>query len=185
MVAFYSVRIDDIPHDGFRLATQWDGAALEGILEGSGGAFRLAAPLDLDIQFHLSGPQVILEGFFKTDLEIACVRCLKDFILPLEVRLRYIFWLTSKEAPVEEKELSADELEVQYYTQGEPTDLRPLIAEQIYLHMPQYPHCTDSCKGLCPHCGSNLNEAACSCSDGFKTGDCSPFSVLKKLKKSS
>lgn len=184
MVALYSVRIDDIPHDGFRLATQWDAAALENILKDGGGAVRIAAPLSLEILFHLSGSQVILEGYFTTDLEIACVRCLKDFPLPLEVRFRYIFWPTSKAAPVEEKELSADELEVQYYTQGEPLDLRPLIAEQIYLHMPQYPHCEDSCRGLCAKCGANLNEAPCSCADGFKDEDASPFSVLKKLKKS-
>ena len=183
MVALYSVRIDDIPHDGFRLTTQWDSAALEEILDDSSGAFRVAEPLDLEITFHLPGSQVMLEGHFKTGLEIACVRCLKDFSLPLEVRFRYIFWPTSKEAPAEEKELGADELEVQYYTQGEPIDLRPLIAEQIYLNMPQYPHCTDSCRGLCAQCGANLNEAACACSDGFKTGDSSPFSVLKKLKK--
>jgi uncharacterized protein len=183
MAAFYSIRIDDIPHDGFRLATQWDAAALEEILEGSGKSFRIAAPLDLEIQFHLPGSQVILEGYLKTDLEIACVRCLKGFFLPLEVRFRYVFWPTSKEAPVEEKELSENELEVQYYTQGEPIDLRPLIAEQIYLYMPQYPHCAESCRGLCAKCGANLNEAPCSCTDGFTTGDASPFSVLKKLKK--
>ena len=184
MGAYYSVRLDDIPHDGFRLATQWDAAALEAMLEDGGGAFRAAASLDLEITFHLPGSQVILDGYFKTGLEIACVRCLKEFCLPLEARFRYIFRPTSKEAQAEEKELSADELEVQYYTQGEPVDLRPLIAEQIYLHMPQYPHCADTCRGLCPHCGANLNEAACSCADGFKTGDASPFSVLKKLKKS-
>lgn len=183
MGAFYSVRIDDIPHDGFRLATKWNAAALEEILGDTGGAFHIAEPLDLEVQFHVSGTQVILEGFFKTGLEIACVRCLKEFFLPLEIRFRYVFWPLPKEIPAEEKELRSDELEVQYYKQGEPLDLRPLIAEQIYLHVPQYPHCADSCRGLCALCGANLNEAACSCSDGFRSRDASPFSVLKQLKK--
>lgn len=183
MAAIYSVRIDDLPHDGFRLATRWDAAALEEILGDSGGAFRIAAPLDLELQFHLPGSQVIVQGYCRTVLELACVRCLKDFSLPLEARFRYVYWPSSKEAPAAEKELSADELEVQYYTQGEPVDLRPLVAEQLYLQMPQYPHCSDSCKGLCLRCGANLNEAPCACADEFKTGDSSPFSVLKKLKK--
>ena len=183
MPGIYSVRIDDIPHDGFRLATTWEPASLEEILEDSRGAFSVEAPLQLELQFHLPGSQIILEGFLRTDLTIACVRCLKDFILPLEIGFRYIFWPTSREATVEEKELSSDELEVQYYTPGEPVDLRPLVSEQINLHMPQYPHCAESCRGLCPQCGANLNEAACACADRFKAGDASPFSVLKKLKK--
>lgn len=183
MAAFYWIRIEDIPYDGFRLVTQWEAAALEGVLEDDGGAFRLAAPLDLDLQFHISRSQVMLEGAFTAGLEIACVRCLRNFMLPLEVRLRYVFLPLPKEATVEEKELRSDELEMQYYTQGEPIDLRPLIAEQIYLQMPPYPHCADFCKGLCVNCGANLNEAPCSCTDGFNAGDASPFSVLKKLKK--
>lgn len=183
MTAIYSVRIDDIPYDGFKLATRWAAVALEEILKDSGGTFRIAAPLALELQFHLPGSQVIVEGYIRTVLELACVRCLKDFPLPLEARFRYVFWPSSKEAPAAEKELSADELEVQNYTQGEPVDLRPLIAEQLYLQMPQYPHCSDSCRGLCPRCGADLNEAPCSCVDEFKSGDASPFSVLKKLKK--
>jgi uncharacterized protein len=183
MAAFYSIRIDDIPHDGFRLATQWDAAALEEILGETGGKLGIAVPLDLELQISLSGSQATLEGFFKTELTIACVRCLTEFAAPLEVRFRYIFLPISKEAPVEEKELRTDELEVQYYTPGEPVDLRPLVVEQVFLNMPEYPRCSENCRGLCPNCGTNLNEAACSCAGGFKTGDSSPFSVLKKLKK--
>ena len=75
------------------------------------------------------------------------------------------------------------DIEVAYYKEGEPVDLRPLIAEQIYLKAPQYPYCQDSCKGLCVQCGANLNEQTCSCAGRLKSETLSPFSVLKKLKK--
>jgi uncharacterized protein len=184
MSAFYSVRIDDIPHDGFRLATQWSAGELAGILSDTDGLFRIDSPIELEVQFHLSGKQIIMEGTCTVGLELVCVRCLKEFSRPLEARFRYIFWPKSKEVQqVEERELSAEELEVLYYKEGEPVDLRPLIAEQIYLHAPQYAYCQDSCKGLCAHCGADLNEQACSCSEAFRSETLSPFSVLKKLKK--
>jgi uncharacterized protein len=183
MSAFYSVRIDDIPHDGFRLSTQWDAGALKGILTDTDSLFRIVSPIELEVRFHLPKPQVLMEGSCSATLELACVRCLKEFVWPLEARFRYIFWPKSKESHVEEKELGAEDLEVVYYKEGEPVDLRRFIAEQIYLHVPQYPRCQDACKGLCGQCGINLNEQTCSCAESIKRETLSPFSVLKKLKK--
>jgi len=37
------------------------------------------------------------------------------------------------------------------------------------------------CKGLCPHCGANLNVSACDCN--VEKSKESPFSILKNLKK--
>ena len=183
MSVFYSVRIDAIPHDGFRLSTQWDAVELEKILADTDGLFRIASALALDVQFHLPRPQVLMQGSCAVALELVCVRCLKEFVWPLEVRFRYIFWPKSKELSVEDKELEAEDIEVVYFKEGEPIDLRPLIAEQIYLNAPQYPYCRDSCKGLCGQCGVNLNERACSCAERLTSGALSPFGVLKKLKK--
>jgi len=33
------------------------------------------------------------------------------------------------------------------------------------LAMPAHPLCGESCAGICPVCGANLNEEQCSCSD--------------------
>jgi uncharacterized protein len=183
MSVFYSVRIDDIPHDGFRLSTQWDAGTFEGSLKGTDSLLRIVSPIELEVQFRLPKPQVVMEGSCTATLELACVRCLKEFVWPLEARFRYIFWPKSKETHVEEKELGDEDLEVVYYKEGEPVDLRPFIAEQLYLHVPQYPRCQDDCKGLCGQCGINLNEQACSCAESLKRETLSPFSVLKKLKK--
>jgi uncharacterized protein len=183
MSAFYSVRIDDIPHDGFRLSTQWNAVELENILADTEGLFRIASPLELEVQFNLPRPQVLMKGSCAVTLELACVRCLKEFVWPLEVRFSYIFWPKSKESHVEDRELGAEDIEVVYYKEGEAVDLRPLVAEQIYLNAPQYPYCRESCKGLCGQCGANLNEQACSCAERLKNETLSPFSVLKKLKK--
>ena len=38
-----------------------------------------------------------------------------------------------------------------------------LMDEQFYLALPMKPLCREACKGLCPNCGTNLNEATCDC----------------------
>ena len=42
-------------------------------------------------------------------------------------------------------------------------DLDALVAEDIFLDLPPVHLCKDDCKGICPVCGVNLNEASCDC----------------------
>jgi uncharacterized protein len=42
-------------------------------------------------------------------------------------------------------------------------DLRPSIRENWLLTVPAYVQCREDCKGLCPTCGTNLNESTCNC----------------------
>ncbi|HOL80128.1 MAG TPA: DUF177 domain-containing protein, partial [Clostridiales bacterium] len=42
-------------------------------------------------------------------------------------------------------------------------NLDDLLAEDIWLSMPVTILCSDDCKGICPSCGTNLNEETCSC----------------------
>ncbi len=43
------------------------------------------------------------------------------------------------------------------------TNLTEVIRQNLLLAMPMYPVCRSKCKGLCPHCGQNWNEAPCDC----------------------
>ena len=78
----------------------------------------------------------------------------------------------------EELELSADDLDFAYYEE-DTIDLDVLVFEQVLLQIPIKPLCKDDCKGLCPHCGINLNVASCGCkSEDFDER----LAVLKKFK---
>jgi uncharacterized protein len=46
---------------------------------------------------------------------------------------------------------------------GKVIDLDPVVREQLLLSIPAYPVCRESCKGLCPVCGANLNDGDCGC----------------------
>ena len=78
----------------------------------------------------------------------------------------------------EEIELKTEDLEVGYYS-GEVIDLVPIRLEQILLQTPMKILCNESCKGLCSHCGINLNTANCDCRSGFID---ERLSVLKHFK---
>ena len=42
-------------------------------------------------------------------------------------------------------------------------DTVSLLRDDILLELPSKFLCKESCKGLCPKCGKNLNEGSCSC----------------------
>jgi uncharacterized protein len=46
---------------------------------------------------------------------------------------------------------------------GHTLDLEPTLREQILLALPMDTLCGESCRGLCPSCGENLNDATCDC----------------------
>lgn len=48
----------------------------------------------------------------------------------------------------------------------EQLDLTESVREGIMLALPTYPVCRETCKGVCLHCGKNLNTETCSCAVG-------------------
>jgi len=102
-------------------------------------------------------------GKLEAGIKAYCHRCLK----PIELDLNRTFHLTYL-APdpdrfaQEEVELTGDELEVAYLD-SHFLKLHEMIREQIYLAVPMKLLCTPDCKGLCVHCGADLNTVECAC----------------------
>lgn len=42
-------------------------------------------------------------------------------------------------------------------------DAGPALREELLLALPDYPLCRPECRGLCPQCGTDLNEGDCNC----------------------
>jgi uncharacterized protein len=78
----------------------------------------------------------------------------------------------------DEIDLRPQDLDTEFYD-GATIDVDLLVAEQIYLALPQKPLCSQDCHGLCPGCGANLNQESCRCED--KPGD-SAFAALRAIK---
>lgn len=85
-----------------------------------------------------------------------CRRCLKRVGGTLRCEVRELYRPRPPGEP-------PDQDEETYPLRGEMLDLRPLVRDAILLQLPIAPLCSDDCAGLCPTCGSDLNEGACGC----------------------
>ena len=54
------------------------------------------------------------------------------------------------------------EAEIGYY-EGDGLLLEDVLREQVLLALPLKVTCSEDCRGLCLHCGKNLNQEKCSC----------------------
>lgn len=104
----------------------------------------------------------MLEGVMAGAATLRCARCLGEFPFDFEEHLA-IELLPLTQAPAEdETRLGREDLEVRFY--NEPSlDLAELSAEQLVLMVPMKPLCNESCQGLCPRCGADLNRGRCAC----------------------
>ena len=59
--------------------------------------------------------------------------------------------------------LSGDQNDDYIETPDHTIDVDELVVTDILLELPSKHLCSDSCKGLCPKCGANLNEKDCGC----------------------
>ncbi len=93
-----------------------------------------------------------------TVAECRCSRCLKPFSCDIDVPMAERQFIVD----LSEREIEPGE-DVFYVTPSHEIILDEMIHQEILLHFPPVPVCSESCKGLCDKCGVNLNEKTCSC----------------------
>jgi len=103
-------------------------------------------------------------GDLRTRLEMACARCLEPISHEVTRNFDLLYRPQGSDAGREEMSVTAAEAEVGYY-QGEGVLLEDVLREQVVLAAPLKAICREDCRGLCPHCGRNLNLEQCTCSE--------------------
>ena len=107
--------------------------------------------------------EVRLLGTIRAGVEVDCDRCLKAVEVPVEVEFETSFLpAASAEGATDNVELQAEDLAVSVF-EGEAIDVDEVVREQILLALPTRLLCGEECRGLCPTCGADLNQAHCSC----------------------
>ncbi|MEJ2698592.1 MAG: DUF177 domain-containing protein [Desulfuromonadales bacterium] len=174
------VRVDDIKEDGLVLDFEENPSVFPILAETDEAKF--SAPVRAHLRLIRVDEMVEVEGRVETVVGLACSRCLKEFDRPLEARFALTFVRElpeSIEEPEEEEvEISAEEMGLIPF-QGDEIDLLEPIQEQLIMAIPYRPLCDLACKGLCPNCGADLNEAECGCEPPVFN---SRFGVLKDFK---
>jgi len=92
-----------------------------------------------------------------------CARCVEPVATQVRGEFDLIFRPQSADAEAGERAITPDETEIGYYEES-GLSLEDVVREQVLLSLPSRTLCNEDCKGLCPRCGQNLNQAACNCS---------------------
>jgi len=111
---------------------------------------------------------LVVQGRFSGNTQLECVRCLNEFVFPLEWEITELYAFNRK-SESESGLLVPDDAHI---------DLAPLMREYALLEVPINPLHDPECKGLCIECGQDLNVN--DCGHNQHPGD-SPFSILKEL----
>lgn len=119
----------------------------------------------VNAHFTKTNADILMQAEIKGNIIGVCSRCLEEAIIPIDTDLTIMFIPSNQQrkyAEDEEVELTSDELDVEYY-KGNKIDVDYLFRESVLLSIPYSPLCKESCKGLCPICGGNLNLQKCTC----------------------
>jgi uncharacterized protein len=113
---------------------------------------------------HQSIKDIRLTGEVSTTLDTACARCLEPVSQEVDRKFDLLYRPLGVDAGRAEISVTSAEAEISYY-QGEGLLLEDAVREQVLLALPLRVICREDCKGLCPHCGKNLNVEQCSCAE--------------------
>ena len=91
----------------------------------------------------------------STDARCACSRCLKEFSQRVDVAFEEEAFHTSERPSDEAQALTFDDKWI--------LDLTEALEQYLHLAAPVKPMCREECRGICPRCGTDLNETACVC----------------------
>lgn len=135
---------------------------LPGTIDYRGQEFRQAEPMNVVASAELVSREIHIVGHLETTVELACARCLEGVVQEVRRDFDLFYRPLSTVAGEEEIALDEEELEIGFYS-GDGLFLSDVLAEQVILSLPMKPICKADCRGLCPHCGANLNRERCGC----------------------
>jgi uncharacterized protein len=129
------------------------------------GPLTVEGRVDLVEEHH--GPNEIVEDIrirahYSGEFELPCARCIEPVAESLSGDFDLLYRPAGLPVDVEEHSITTSETEIGYY-QGDGLDLEDVLREQVLLTLPARVLCQPDCKGLCPHCGQNLNTTSCTC----------------------
>src|SRR5512142_385683 len=167
------VNIDEIKEAGLRRSWDVTREVADEMVAGDQAGYRARGPLHVDAKLEKIERRVRVDAHGKAELTVPCGRCLAPVAvdLPVDFELTLVPREEYEDAAHGEKDDSKGPIagsfdpadaEEEVYT-GKVIDLDPLVREQLVLALPAYPVCREDCKGLCPVCGTNLNERECGC----------------------
>lgn len=116
----------------------------------------------------------LIRGVIKGSVVLPCDRCADDFEFQIDHKFDCFEEIDSKS-----NDLDGEEVRLVKEDGIVKLDMGALLWEEFALALPVKPVCDESCKGICPNCGKDLNSEECEC----EKGDGDPrLAVFRNLK---
>jgi uncharacterized protein len=115
-----------------------------------------------------TGGEVHIKGRIRVEIGTECDRCLGRASFQIDTPIDLYYRPLDASADEDEKAIDEGEAEMGFYEMP-GLQLEDIVREQVLLALPMQRVCSETCKGICPVCGSNRNETNCDCR--LKTGD--------------
>jgi len=109
-----------------------------------------------DVTLESFSGGVMVTGAVQAPWRGLCRRCAEQVGGTLRIALRERF----TEPGARHGDPEDDEA---YPIVDDALDLRPMVRDAVALELPLAPLCREQCRGLCPQCGTDLNEGSCDC----------------------
>jgi len=124
-----------------------------------GSKLRWASDVDVTLRAMFAGTgELVARGKVSGTLEHECRRCLEPGTKQFTSELTLVF--------VDgESEVGEHGGGYSFESTGAELDMSTAVREEIILAMNPYVVCKPDCKGLCPRCGTNLNNGSCDCTE--------------------
>ena len=128
-----------------------------------------------DLQLSRRVEDVYVKGSFSASVEVECRCCLEPFATTVLGEIEVQFCPIDAATPSDPWQADTGE---RYYLE-DTIDLSEELRQSLILEIPNWPLCSEECKGLCPQCGENLNATDCGCEIAEESS--SPFAALADL----
>jgi len=190
----------------FRQANQaWVARTL---VEAFDGLLPTGAPAEASLRLFRSDTTVTVTGEVVAELQLTCDACLESYqeevVIPIQQYLIPASAMDTSDRKVarggaagpydqaspslagarsklvaERRSLRSQDDDMQFGTyHGKYLELDSILRGAIVLERPIVFHCQESCRGLCDHCGINLNRERCRCHEESAPH---PFAALKQI----
>ena len=128
---------------------------------------------DLQLSRHVQ--DVYVKGSFSASIEVECRCCIEPFATSISGDIEVQFYPTDEATPPNPWQADTGE---RFYL-GDTIDLSEEVRQSLMVEIPNWPLCSEECRGLCPQCGENLNVTDCGCRASEERS--SPFAALADL----
>lgn len=149
-----------------------------GSMDYHSGEFKQAGPLEVRASAELVEGQIRITGSLQTKIELVCARCLEPVVEEVSRDFDLFYRPMKTIAKEDEVRLKEGDTEIAFF-EGKGLFLADVLAEQVLLALPMKVICRGDCRGLCPHCGVNLNNEECRCESHAADPRLAPLARLK------